>query len=454
MHKNGGSSMKLKTNEKEEKKQNFKTSVKCIKLLITSIAMLVLIAMFIMLIIATHSIENTEQKIVDVVENKILGDTKSASVGNNITAIFDSTTGFVTISTTGVDTDTPTLDKDSLFSFYQQCGYDNITEITVQNYIYAPVDSSDLFKGLSQLKSVHNINHLYMNNVTNVSNMFSDCISLDSLNMSEWNMTNVVNTTGMLNRCIFLKLINTPQPSQCPQQDVQLPTMFYNQADETEQREGGTYIIGGAKATFTQETGELKTYDKFNGHTFQQSVNLVVGTIDADSLIALYDEKGHENITTITFEDHVYAPASSSGLFKNLSNLTTVNNAKNFDVSNSERMWEFFSGCSSLTSLDVSGWNTEKVTDMSYLFNGCSSLTELEVEEWDTANCKKMDYMFSGCTGLTTIDISKWTMDNVSIIHSMFSGCTNLTTLNVSQWNIGNVTDIGSVFRDCEIYNQ
>ena len=33
-----------------------------------------------------------------------------------------------------------------------------------------------------------------------------------------------------------------------------------------------------------------------------------------------------------------------------------------------------FSGCSSLTNLNLSNFNTQNVTDMFYMFDGCSSL--------------------------------------------------------------------------------
>ena len=37
-------------------------------------------------------------------------------------------------------------------------------------------------------------------------------------------------------------------------------------------------------------------------------------------------------------------------------------------------MTEMFSGCSSLTALDIRGFNTEKVKRMNNIFEGCSNL--------------------------------------------------------------------------------
>ena len=51
-----------------------------------------------------------------------------------------------------------------------------------------------------------------------------------------------------------------------------------------------------------------------------------------------------------------------------------------------------FYECSTLSSLpDISKWNTDKVTDMSYMFFGCSSLSCLpNISKWDTNNTTNM----------------------------------------------------------------
>ena len=44
-----------------------------------------------------------------------------------------------------------------------------------------------------------------------------------------------------------------------------------------------------------------------------------------------------------------------------------------------------FNGCSRLTSLDVSKFDTSKVTDMGSMFSECSSLTSLDLSNFDTS---------------------------------------------------------------------
>ena len=59
-------------------------------------------------------------------------------------------------------------------------------------------------------------------------------------------------------------------------------------------------------------------------------------------------------------------------------------------------MRSMFSKCSSLTSLDLSNFNTDNVNNMSYMFNNCSSLATLNLSNFNTNNVKDMSEMFSG----------------------------------------------------------
>ena len=53
-----------------------------------------------------------------------------------------------------------------------------------------------------------------------------------------------------------------------------------------------------------------------------------------------------------------------------------------------------FSGCRSLKSLDLSGWETYNVNYMSGMFYGCRSLKSLDLSGWDTSRVRSMDHMF------------------------------------------------------------
>ena len=108
-----------------------------------------------------------------------------------------------------------------------------------------------------------------------------------------------------------------------------------------------------------------------------------------------------------------------------------------------------FNGCSALQNLDVTGFDTGKVTDMYAMFAICSALTSLDLSHFNTANVTNMNYMFSGCSKLSSLDVSNFNTANVTRMSNMFSGCSNLTNLNVSNFNTENLTTIAYMFYNC-----
>jgi surface protein len=70
-------------------------------------------------------------------------------------------------------------------------------------------------------------------------------------------------------------------------------------------------------------------------------------------------------------------------------------------------MHGMFSGCSSLTSLDLSNFNTSNVKDLSYMFYNCSSLTSLNLSNFNTNNVVNIMLIFWGlkkCCKIITND--------------------------------------------------
>ena len=59
-----------------------------------------------------------------------------------------------------------------------------------------------------------------------------------------------------------------------------------------------------------------------------------------------------------------------------------------------------FSWCKYLKKLNLSGFNTSKVTDMYNMFSECPSLEDLDISNFNNINVKNIDYIFSGCSSL------------------------------------------------------
>ena len=57
-----------------------------------------------------------------------------------------------------------------------------------------------------------------------------------------------------------------------------------------------------------------------------------------------------------------------------------------------------------------------------------------------------MSYMFSNCSSLTSLNLSNFNTNNVNDMRWMFSGCSSLTSLNLSNFNTDNVKNINEIF--------
>ena len=108
-----------------------------------------------------------------------------------------------------------------------------------------------------------------------------------------------------------------------------------------------------------------------------------------------------------------------------------------------------FQYCRALINLDLSGLNTEKVTNMSSMFYYCNSLQTLDLSGLNTENVTNMSSMFYYCTSLQTLDLSGLNTENVTNMSSMFYYCTSLQTLDLSGLNTEKVTNMQNMFSYC-----
>lgn len=137
-----------------------------------------------------------------------------------------------------------------------------------------------------------------------------------------------------------------------------------------------------------------------------------------------------------------------SALFGLCTSLTSLD-VSEWDTSNVTNMSDLFAKTTSLSALDVSKWDTSNVTNMNATFYVTSSLTSLDVSKWDTSKVTNMDNMFMMTSSLTTLDVSSWDTSNVISMGYMFRDATSLKTLNLGNWDTSNVVYMGDMFNNC-----
>lgn len=136
-------------------------------------------------------------------------------------------------------------------------------------------------------------------------------------------------------------------------------------------------------------------------------------------------------------------------MFEGSMSLRTIKLPKGFIGSNVTNLNATFRGCASLTELDISGSNAEKVKDMGGMFYGCVALSNLNLSGFKTGSVTDMSYLFSSCQSLESLDLSSFNTENVTSMESMFSQCSSLRSLDLSSFNTSKVIDMHLMFFKC-----
>ena len=112
-------------------------------------------------------------------------------------------------------------------------------------------------------------------------------------------------------------------------------------------------------------------------------------------------------ITTVIFDPSFkdFQPTTMSGWFQRLQKLATIKGLENVDTSNVTSMQNLFrmkgSSNSSIRTLDLSTWDTAKVTNMSYMFQKMSGLVTVYVsDKFSTEAVTGSGSMFDKCNAL------------------------------------------------------
>lgn len=151
-----------------------------------------------------------------------------------------------------------------------------------------------------------------------------------------------------------------------------------------------------------------------------------------------------EGLTRIEHLDYLNTSEveNMGSMFEGSTNLRTINLPKGFIGSNVTDLNGMFRGCASLTELDLSGSNAEKVKNMGSMFYGCVALSNLNLSGFKTGSLTDMRYLFFSCQSLESLDLSGFNTENVTSMESMFSQCSSLRSLDLSSFNTSKVIDM------------
>lgn len=157
-----------------------------------------------------------------------------------------------------------------------------------------------------------------------------------------------------------------------------------------------------------------------------------------DSIKAYYIASGSNYIIKIYSPSGVItAPEDCVDLFASFISVRSINFNNLLNTDNVTRMDAIFAGDKKLTSIDLTSLNLKNVNNLMMAFAGCESLTTIKGLE-TLSVLGDISFMFSGCSALTSVDLSNMKFGPMEIngLMSVFKGCTSLKTLDLSSWDL------------------
>lgn len=286
-----------------------------------------------------------------------------------------------------------TTNVESMNSMFSGCT--KLKELNISGLNTSNVTSMcGMFVGCASIRTL-DIKNFHTNKVTDMSWMFSGCVSLEELNVSGFDTSNVKYMNHMFSNCYSLK---------------ELDTRNFQKKEGVNTRDMFSCCLN-MKSTLMKDSSK----DTVFGSTIKKSA-----------------------IEHIIFVDKIeHLPEQA----------WDVSETKNGSVMAWER--------NGILHICGKGF-INAPQDSSYLFNGYENLTDINWgEHADEGPCfltnqvKNMSYMFKNCTSLTSLDISKFDTDRVLAMNGMFSGCKSLKNLNLCI--VRKAVDVKNIVDGCPI---
>ena len=242
-------------------------------------------------------------------------------------------------------TSIPASDNNAKFDFSKSGSSGNplsyLTKIDLSGWDTSNItDMAEMFKDCSSLTSL-DVSNFNTSKVTNMSDMFSSCSSLTTLDVSGFDTSNVTTMGKMFQYCKSLTSLDVSSFNTSKVKDY--PSFAY----------------------MFDNCNSLKALDLSNFDFSNTYASAYTG------MYALFS--GCRSLETITFPSTV--TFNKSGI----------------------SIGSMFYSCSSLTTLDLSGFDTSKVTDMSNMFNSCYKLSNLTLGNDWASNSKISSFDLSYC---------------------------------------------------------
>ena len=307
------------------------------------------------------------------------------------------------------------------------------------------VSMYEMFEECSSLTSI-DLSHFDTSKVTMMGSMFQDCTGLTSIDLSSFDTSNVANMMAMFAFCTSLG--NVDLTSFNTSVVTKMGYMFYG-----DKALSGIYV--GDSFTVSDDcTGESMFYDCTSLPGFDAS-KIDITMANATDGYFLKVNPGSEawaeyddTTKTLTFRcssDRASSTATATFLIDNDDNyeptwLINYGNTiekvvieRSFSYFKPESCMDWFFNMEKLATIEGFEYiNTSAATDLRNMVAYNPLLTSVNTSGMNTSAAIYMSGMFAGNSKLTELDLASFNTANVTSMDNMFYGCESLETIYAS----------------------
>ena len=344
-----------------------------------------------------------------------------------------------------------TANVTDMSQMFSGCG--RLTSIDFSSFNTAKVTNMyRMFSDCSALTSL-DLSSFNTANVTTMESMFQSCRALISLDLSSFDIAKVTDMSGMFMHCYVLKTIYCDI-------DWSTSTVLTNSS----QMFSSCELLIGSKGTTYNSAKIDKSYAHPDGGTSKpgnfrpssdKSKEVYTHFNSSTGVVTYYydSQRASRGGTTETYDPDQGDPLHFTSYNHGILKAVIDPSMKYAPLTSMRNMFACGNGyfLSQMTSIEgLENLNTAVVRDMSQMFYGCSKLTSLDLSSFNTANVTTMESMFQSCGKLTTLDLSSFNTDRVKTMSSMFRSCESLTSIDISSFTYYSLTNTLGMFYGCK----
>jgi len=324
----------------------------------------------------------------------------------------------------------------NMYMMFANC--ESLTALDVSHFNTSLVTNmEDMFTNCKSLTTL-DLSHFDTRNVTNMNGMFASCYQLTELDLSGFNTSKVTTMWQMFLNSQNLKSIyigegwdvsNVTNSSNMFYGCLSIEGEDYTTYNSTTtDKEMAHYGAGGYMRDIRNKALPRQNQKPYAVWCAGNKTLYFLTSETAIEAGATHDGQTVTNVWpgAAAFYDHLWNFDDNNGVHNDV---TTVVIEESFQAYKPTTCYMWFINCKKLARIDgLSNLNTSRVTTMAAMFGGCESLTALDLRSFDTGKVVRFDDMFSGCTNLKAIYVGDgWDVSHDNIISSgMFYGCTSI----------------------------